>query len=116
EDHVRALHLSYEQGRIGQSYNISAEHQRSNIQLEQQICSQLDEIFAQRAQRPCTLEAIGRFAARITHVTDRPRHDQRYALDAEKLRHELDWRPEISFVEGLKATVQWYVDYFEAGN
>ncbi|HLR29010.1 MAG TPA: dTDP-glucose 4,6-dehydratase [Paenalcaligenes sp.] len=116
EDHVRALHLIYEQGRIGQSYNISAHHQLSNIQLVQQICSQLDEIFAQRAQRPSTLEAIGSFAALITHVTDRPGHDQRYALDAEKLRHELDWRPEISFVEGLKATVQWYVDYFEAGN
>lgn len=116
EDHVRALHLVLEQGRIGQCYNISAHEQLSNIELVQRICTHLDEIFASRPQRSPALQAVDSFADLITHVTDRPGHDQRYALNAEKLRHELGWRPEVSFADGLKSTVQWYVDYFESGN
>src|SRR5690625_437819 len=164
-DHVRALQLIWEKGRIGQSYNISAQHQMTNIELVQQICQYLDEIKAETeakeqaaaagqkqadtAQKQVDTtprqadttqkqadarakkekqsahhdpEAEGDSAATqsyadlITHVADRPGHDQRYALDASKLRQELGWQPQVEFDAGLKDTVRWYVEYFAAGN
>ena len=102
-DHVRALHQIWAHGRIGQSYNISAEHRLTNIELVHKLCAHLDQI------RPH--QTLPSYAELITHVAERPGHDQRYALDASKLRYELGWQPEVDFEQGLRDTVRWYAEH-----
>jgi len=101
EDHADALLLVLEQGRIGRSYNIGGENERTNLQLVQTLCAILDE------KRP---KSDGRYADQITFVTDRPGHDARYAIDPARIRDELGWRPSVTVEEGLERTVQWYLD------
>jgi len=101
EDHADALLLVLEQGRIGRSYNIGGENERTNLQLVQTLCAILDE------KRP---KPDGRYADQITFVTDRPGHDARYAIDPARIRDELGWRPSVTVEEGLERTVQWYLD------
>ncbi len=93
EDHCVALDLLLEQGRTGEVYNISANYELPNRELTREILK--------RAGRPESL---------VRRVADRPGHDRRYALDAEKLRQEIDWRPAHSFSEGLDETFRWYRD------
>ena len=88
-------------GRVGESYNVGANAERTNIAVVHEICALLDELVPQSPFRP--------HQHLITFVPDRPGHDQRYALDASKLRRELCWEPKISFEGGLRKTVEWYL-------
>lgn len=101
EDHADALLLVVEKGKLGRSYNIGGENERSNLQLVQTLCAILD------AKRP---KPAGSYADQITYVTDRPGHDARYAIDPSRIRDELGWRPSVTVEEGLAKTVQWYLD------
>ena len=101
EDHADALLLVLEKGRVGRSYNIGGENERSNLELVRTLCGILD------AKRP---KAAGRYADQITFVADRPGHDARYAIDPARIRAELGWRPSVTVEEGLERTVQWYLD------
>lgn len=101
EDHAEALLLVVREGRVGRSYNIGGENERSNLELVKTLCAILDEL------RP---RAAGSYADQITFVTDRPGHDARYAIDPSRIREELGWRPSVTVEEGLKRTVQWYLD------
>ena len=101
EDHAKALWLIQQKGVPGQTYNIGGHNERTNLQVVQAICRILDEL------RP---RQEGHYEELITFVPDRPGHDQRYAIDADKLRGELGWRPEENFDTGLRKTVQWYLD------
>jgi dTDP-glucose 4,6-dehydratase len=98
DDHARALGLILDKGRPGETYNVGGRNERRNIDVVRQICACLDEL-----QSP----GHDRF---ITYVTDRPGHDQRYAIDASKLETELGWRASETFETGIKKTVQWYLD------
>ncbi|MFP1644208.1 dTDP-glucose 4,6-dehydratase [Pontitalea aquivivens] len=101
EDHADALLLVLEQGRIGRSYNIGGENERSNLDLVRSLCAILDDL------RP---RASGSHADQITFVADRPGHDARYAIDPTRIRTELGWRPSVTVEQGLRRTVQWYLD------
>ena len=101
EDHARALWLIDRKGKVGETYNIGGRNERTNLQVVQAICRILDEL------RP---KASGSYADQITFVTDRPGHDLRYAIDADKLRSELGWEPCEDFDSGLKLTVKWYLE------
>jgi dTDP-glucose 4,6-dehydratase len=101
EDHANALLLVVEQGRIGRSYNIGGENERSNLDLVRTICTTLDQL------RP---RKTGSYAELITFVTDRPGHDTRYAIDPSRIRTELGWRPSVTVEEGIERTVRWYLD------
>jgi dTDP-glucose 4,6-dehydratase len=101
EDHARALVLVLERGAIGETYNIGARQERSNIQVVQAICGLLDEI----APAPA-----GPRERLISYVADRPGHDRRYAIDPTKIERELGWRATEPFEAGLRKTVRWYVD------
>jgi dTDP-glucose 4,6-dehydratase len=101
EDHARALTLVLERGAAGETYNIGARNERSNITVVQTICALLDEIAPSPA---------GPRARLITYVTDRPGHDRRYAIDPSKIERELGWRATETFESGLRKTVRWYVD------
>ncbi|MDP2580149.1 dTDP-glucose 4,6-dehydratase [Shimia thalassica] len=101
EDHADALLLVMEKGELGRSYNIGGENERTNLELVQTLCGILDGL------RPKT---EGVYADQITFVTDRPGHDARYAIDPTRIRTELGWRPSVTVEEGLKQTVQWYLE------
>lgn len=101
EDHAEALLLVVSEGRVGRSYNIGGENERTNLELVKALCAILD------AKRP---KAEGSYADQITFVADRPGHDARYAIDPSCIRDELGWRPSVTVEEGLERTVQWYLD------
>lgn len=101
-DHCSALRRVLEAGAPGATYNIGGDNQKTNIEVVRTICALLDQ------KRPRADGAS--YATQITHVTDRPGHDRRYAIDATKLASELDWWPAEAFEAGLAKTVDWYLD------
>lgn len=101
EDHADALLLVVQKGALGESYNIGGENEATNLDLVQKICAILDE------KRPGNKP----YAEQIAFVTDRPGHDQRYAIDPSRIREELGWRPSVTLDEGLEKTVQWFLDH-----
>ncbi len=103
-DHCEAIRVVLERGRAGEVYNIGGDSERRNIDLVRTVCGLLE-----RAQPRKT----GSYAGLISFVKDRPGHDRRYAIDAAKIRRELDWRPKESFESGLEKTVRWYVGHPE---
>ena len=100
EDHAVALLTVLERGTLGRSYNIGGENEARNIDLVHKICTLLDEMHPTGAPH----------ARLISHVTDRPGHDARYAIDPSRIRDELGWRPSVTLDEGLRKTVRWYLD------
>ena len=105
DDHVRALLAVLERGRVGETYNIGGQNEKSNLEVVHTLCALLDELVDE--------PAVAEHAGLITFVTDRPGHDKRYAIDAGKIGRELGWAPEESFETGLRKTVQWYLDHRE---
>ena len=101
DDHANALLLVLEKGTVGRSYNIGGENERSNLELVNALCKILDRL------RP---RDGGRYAELVTFVADRPGHDARYAINSNRIRDELGWRPSIAFEEGLEKTVKWYLE------
>lgn len=92
--------LVLEKGVVGRSYNIGGENEYSNLDLVKTVCAIMDEL--------CPVEHS--YAELITFVTDRPGHDARYSIDPRRIREELGWRPSMTVEEGLRKTVQWYLD------
>jgi dTDP-glucose 4,6-dehydratase len=100
DDHARALRMVVAEGKPGATYNIGGESERRNIDVVRAICTLLDEL------RP---DAKGPRERLIEFITDRPGHDFRYAIDANKIHRELGWSPSEDFDTGLRKTVQWYL-------
>ena len=100
DDHAEALLLVLQKGQLGETYAIGAECCVRNIDLVQTLCRHLDDLAPAN---------VGH-AERIEFVAERPGHDYRYAIDASKIRRELGWTPRISLEDGLRSTVQWYVE------
>jgi len=100
EDHADALLLVLEKGRIGRSYNIGGENEATNIDLVRSICGHMDRLRPEAAPHDRL----------ISFVTDRPGHDRRYAIDPGRVRNELGWRPSVTVEEGLRRTVEWYLE------
>ena len=102
-DHVRALWQVLHEGQVGQSYHIATPDVVTNIDVVHMICDALEALCSSN-------ETIGAsYASLIQHVQDRPGHDRRYELDAGKLQCELHWQPSVSFADGLREVVAWYV-------
>ncbi len=100
DDHAEALLTVAERGAVGETYNIGGNAEMTNIAVVRSVCALLDEL------RP---DPAGSRERLITHVTDRPGHDARYAIDAGKIGRELGWRPRETFQSGLRRTVEWYL-------
>ncbi len=100
EDHCRGLHRVLEQGEAGQTYNIGGQCEKSNLDLARTVCELLDELKPRGDS----------YRKLITLVHNRPGHDFRYAIDNSKIQHLLGWKPEVSFEDGLRKTVAWYLD------
>jgi dTDP-glucose 4,6-dehydratase len=99
-DHARAIDVIFHQGKNGETYNIGGHNEWTNIDLIKVLCKVMDE----KLGRP-----IGESEKLITYVTDRAGHDMRYAIDATKLKNELDWEPSLQFEEGIRNTIDWYL-------
>ncbi|QAU24934.1 dTDP-glucose 4,6-dehydratase [Dyella sp. M7H15-1] len=102
-DHCAAIHRVLEAGRIGETYNVGGNAERTNIVVVRTICKLLDDL------RP--LADDREHESLITHVKDRPGHDRRYAIDAGKLQRELGWQPSQTFETGIAQTVDWYLSH-----
>ena len=99
-DHAIAIDLIYHEGEIGETYNIGGHNEWKNVDLVHLLCDVMDE----KLHRP-----IGDSRKLITYVKDRAGHDMRYAIDASKIKNELGWEPSVTFEEGLRSTVDWYL-------
>ncbi len=103
EDHCDAIRAVLDRGRLGETYNIGGNNEKTNISVVETICHILDHLRP-RADQKSYLE-------QITFVTDRPGHDRRYAINASKIARELGWKPKETFESGIQKTVQWYLDH-----
>ena len=99
-DHAIAIDLIYHEGVIGETYNIGGHNEWKNVDLVHLLCDVMDEKL---------LRPIGDSRKLITYVKDRAGHDMRYAIDASKIKNELGWEPSVTFEEGLRSTVDWYL-------
>ncbi|EXG30969.1 MULTISPECIES: dTDP-glucose 4,6-dehydratase [Acinetobacter calcoaceticus/baumannii complex] len=104
EDHARALYTVVTQGVVGETYNIGGHNEKANLDVVYAICDLLEELA------PNKPEGVAQYKDLITYVKDRPGHDVRYAIDATKIKDELNWIPEESFETGLRKTVEWYLN------
>lgn len=105
EDHCEALDLILSKGRIGESYNIGGECEKSNLEIVHSLCEILDEVMPKPDRTS--------YSRQIKFVADRPGHDFRYAIDSTKVKKELGWTPSHSFSEALRNTVLWYLNNSE---
>lgn len=101
DDHACALRLVLEQGKNGETYNIGGHNEKTNLEVVKTICSLLDKLKPDSPHVP--------HESLITFVTDRPGHDLRYAIDADKIAAELGWTPQETFESGIEKTIKWYL-------
>jgi len=124
-DHAEALYTVVTKGRVGETYNIGGNNERTNLELVQSLCRLMDELHPQDAKFESQVSSSSQSLASnsnseleqqlgyerlITFVTDRPGHDMRYAIDPTKIRDELGWEPKEDFASGFRKTVKWYLD------
>lgn len=99
EDHCKAIDLIIHNGRVGEVYNVGGHNEMRNIDIVNLICEELERLGETKDAKRL-----------ITYVTDRKGHDMRYAIDPTKIHNELGWLPETKFADGIKKTIQWYLD------
>ena len=105
DDHARALRLVLEKGKTGETYNIGGHNEKTNLEVVKTICNLLDKLVPESSHIP--------HESLITYVADRPGHDLRYAIDADKIAAELGWTPEETFESGIEKTIRWYLENSE---
>jgi len=102
DDHAIALRLVLETGKLGETYNIGGHNEKTNLQVVKIICAILDKLVP-------SADNVA-YENLITYVKDRPGHDVRYAIDADKIAKDLGWLPQETFESGIAKTIQWYLD------
>lgn len=102
-DHCEAILTALQKGQVGRTYNIGGNSEKQNIEVVRLVCDLVDEMVG-------TLPSGKSRQELIRFVTDRPGHDRRYAIDASRIRDELGWEPSMTFEEGIRNTVKWYLE------
>jgi dTDP-glucose 4,6-dehydratase len=104
DDHVHALMTVALKAKVGETYNIGGNNEIQNIEVVRKVCSILDELI------PNKLNSVSSFSELITYTKDRPGHDVRYAINANKVNKDLGWEPQENFESGIRKTVEWYLN------
>ncbi|MBD2859380.1 dTDP-glucose 4,6-dehydratase [Spongiibacter sp. KMU-158] len=112
-DHAIALYKVVTEGKVGETYNIGGDNERRNLDVVEALCELLEELVP---GNPNSRASGKGFKQLITFVEDRPSHDVRYAINAEKIKRELGWAPQKKFEEGIRKTVIWYLENKERMN
>jgi dTDP-glucose 4,6-dehydratase len=102
KDHCTAIREILKHGQIGESYNVGGWNEKTNLEVVETLCAILDELKPKSDGKG--------YLDQITFIKDRPGHDRRYAIDASKLKNELNWKPQETFETGLRKTVLWYIE------
>lgn len=110
EDHCRGILLALQNGVPGQKYNIGGGNERTNLQIVDRLCAEVEKLLPATANPALQAQGKTSYLELKTFVADRPGHDKRYAIDASKIRAELGWQPHYGFESGLAKTVQWYFE------
>jgi len=112
EDHCAAIWKVINRGKLGETYNIGGDSEKTNIQVANNICDILEHIYPLKKNKFLNLSKsnLKKYQELITFVPDRPGHDRRYAINSQKIKRELGWKPLISFTNGLEKTIKWYLD------
>lgn len=100
DDHMQALICVLQYGWPGEIYNIGGNSEKTNIEIANSVCAYLDTI------KP---KMTGKYSDQIEFVKDRPGHDRRYAIDNKKIQSTLTWKPKLTFEDGIKQTIKWYI-------
>ena len=101
-DHCKGIHLAFQKGKSGETYNIGGKNERNNIYIAETICKILDEIREKETS----------YKEQISFVSDRPGHDFRYAIDAQKIEGDLGWQADENFETGIRKTISWYINKY----
>ncbi|MEB2345992.1 MAG: dTDP-glucose 4,6-dehydratase [Deltaproteobacteria bacterium] len=110
EDHCEGIWLALGRGRPGERYNIGGSNERTNLELVDLLCAELEAQRPARDNAALRSKGIADYAALRTFVADRPGHDRRYAIDSTRIRRELGWAPRHDLASGLRHTVRWYLE------
>ena len=102
EDHCEAIETVLLNGKIGETYNIGGNNEKTNLFVVETICQILDKLMPRQDQKS--------YAELIMFVKDRLGHDRRYAIDAKKISSELGWKPKETFETGIEKTIRWYLE------
>lgn len=104
-DHCEGIDMVYHNGKAGETYNIGGKNERDNNYIANKICTILDEVKPRNDRKS--------YREQINYVADRPGHDKRYAINAEKIERELGWAAYENFESGISKTVQWYLERYK---
>ncbi len=114
QDHCSAIRSVLKSGRLGEVYSIGGGNEKSNLEVVHTVCSAIDSLQPARLSKlkhPETIKPLQKYSDLITFVKDRPGHDRRYAINASKIRKELNWHPLETFERGIQKTVEWYTNH-----
>jgi dTDP-glucose 4,6-dehydratase len=110
DDHCAGILAVLRRGAPGRSYNIGGDSEKTNIEIVDTLCSILERLVPAAENEAMKSAGISRYSDLKKFVADRAGHDRRYAIDATRIKNELDWKPRHDFDSGMEATVRWYVD------
>jgi len=110
EDHCAGVLLALQRGRPGEKYNIGGGNERTNLEIVDLLCEQLERVLPAASNEALRGRGVASYADLKQFVKDRPGHDRRYAIDAGKIERELGWRAAHDLASGLEATVRWYLE------
>ena len=113
EDHCSGLLAVLDHGEPGQSYNLGAEQERTNLEVVEAVCAAVEAEYPAAANASLADRGMAGYRQLVTFVEDRPGHDLRYAIDPTKVARDLGWTPRRDFDSGLRETVRWYLDHQE---